>query len=248
MAFERKILCILMASSALFTGNSFADEVIVNGGFEVDTEETNSPFGWNVAEIGVLGSVISTSANVSPISGYDTAGAASGNNYALLDSFAPSTQVLYQAFTIGAVSSATLSFNWFYSDQSGGGVVFNEEAGLDYTSGGTFDANQHWRVDILRSESEIFSTDSLDTLFTTGHFFPSGPTYVSGQFDIMGGLNPNGGTYVLRFANVGNQGAAQFGIDNVSLQVTPVPEADTSAMLLAGLGVIGFVARRRKAV
>jgi hypothetical protein len=28
--------------------------------------------------------------------------------------------------------------------------------------------------------------------------------------------------------------------------ITPVPEADTSAMLLAGLGLIGFMARRRK--
>jgi hypothetical protein len=30
--------------------------------------------------------------------------------------------------------------------------------------------------------------------------------------------------------------------------VNPVPEADTSAMLLMGAGVLGFMARRRKQV
>lgn len=33
-----------------------------------------------------------------------------------------------------------------------------------------------------------------------------------------------------------------------SLVLTPVPEPETYAMLLAGLGVVGFVARRRKSV
>ena len=36
-------------------------------------------------------------------------------------------------------------------------------------------------------------------------------------------------------------------IDNLSLAVTPVPEPETYAMLLAGLAVIGSIARRRKA-
>lgn len=36
-------------------------------------------------------------------------------------------------------------------------------------------------------------------------------------------------------------------VDNIKMNVSAVPEADTYAMLLAGLGLIGFVARRRKA-
>lgn len=45
-----------------------------------------------------------------------------------------------------------------------------------------------------------------------------------------------------------NEGQMQLGIDNVSLSVTPVPEPDTYAMLLSGLGLMGFVARRRTKV
>ena len=35
---------------------------------------------------------------------------------------------------------------------------------------------------------------------------------------------------------------------NLSSITTPVPEADTSAMLLTGLGLVGFMARRQKAI
>lgn len=36
-------------------------------------------------------------------------------------------------------------------------------------------------------------------------------------------------------------------VDNINLSVASVPEADTWAMLLAGLGLVGFAARRRRA-
>ncbi|MBI5789952.1 MAG: PEP-CTERM sorting domain-containing protein [Rhodocyclales bacterium] len=38
------------------------------------------------------------------------------------------------------------------------------------------------------------------------------------------------------------------GLDNVSVQAVaaPVPEPETYALMLAGLGLMGFVARRRK--
>jgi MYXO-CTERM domain-containing protein len=35
-------------------------------------------------------------------------------------------------------------------------------------------------------------------------------------------------------------------MQDIGWQVTPVPEADTWAMLLAGLGLVGFAARRRR--
>lgn len=46
-----------------------------------------------------------------------------------------------------------------------------------------------------------------------------------------------------RFAGSYNDGYA----DNLSFVLTPVPEPETYAMLLAGLGLVGFMARRRKA-
>lgn len=39
----------------------------------------------------------------------------------------------------------------------------------------------------------------------------------------------------------------EWGIDNLRVSVTPVPEPSTYAMMLAGLGMLGAVARRRRA-
>jgi hypothetical protein len=68
--------------------------------------------------------------------------------------------------------------------------------------------------------------------------------YQSYSFDVSSIL-ASPGTYTLRFASVSNEGQLQVGIDNISLSVTPVPEPETYALLLAGLGLMGFVARRR---
>lgn len=240
-------LAWLLVGSAISASSAMADELIVNSGFEADSVETNSPFGWGVAENGALGSVVATNGNVSPISGYTTAGAASGSFYGLLDSFTPSAQVLYQTFTVGAVSSASLSFDFFYNDQSASGLIFND-AGLDYTAAGTFDANQHWRFDLLKSGTSLFSINPTDivTTYSFGNANTSNP-YTNFTYDLSSDLAA-GGTFTLRFATVSNQGALQLGVDNVSLLVTPVPEVDSYAMLLAGLGVMGFVVRRRNAV
>lgn len=56
----------------------------------------------------------------------------------------------------------------------------------------------------------------------------------------------DGTTQTVSFAAIGG-GASGAVIDNVVVNVTPVPEATEAAMLLAGLGVIAFMVRRRSA-
>jgi hypothetical protein len=55
------------------------------------------------------------------------------------------------------------------------------------------------------------------------------------------------GSYYLNVAGISN--GSQGGIYNGAISVSaPVPEPETYAMLLAGLGAVGFLARRRKNV
>ncbi|MTV39943.1 FxDxF family PEP-CTERM protein [Duganella radicis] len=53
------------------------------------------------------------------------------------------------------------------------------------------------------------------------------------------------GSQLLTFSSVGGDGYSGAVLDNVSLAAA-VPEPETYAMLLAGLGLVGFAARRKK--
>ncbi|MYM66484.1 DUF642 domain-containing protein [Pseudoduganella sp. FT55W] len=52
------------------------------------------------------------------------------------------------------------------------------------------------------------------------------------------------GSQLLKFSSVGGDGYSGAVLDNVVL--TAVPEPETYAMLVAGLGLVGFAARRKK--
>ena len=55
----------------------------------------------------------------------------------------------------------------------------------------------------------------------------------------------NAGATLLQFASVGGDNYSGAVLDNVSVTAA-VPEPETYAMLLAGLGLLGFIARRKK--
>jgi hypothetical protein len=55
-----------------------------------------------------------------------------------------------------------------------------------------------------------------------------------------------GTTTTLEFRNTQVAGMQYSFLDNVSVEVTPVPEPETCALMLAGLSLVGFAARRRK--
>jgi len=62
-----------------------------------------------------------------------------------------------------------------------------------------------------------------------------------------GGWTNPGNVYALNLYDSYNAATGQFsGKHQDQLYITPVPEPETYAMLLAGLGLMGFVARRRR--
>ena len=86
---------------------------------------------------------------------------------------------------------------------------------------------------------EVFwNGGSLGTFSGTGS--ASGNTWRVETLDVLG----TGEWTTLRFDAVGTSDSLGGSLDNVS--VTAVPEPQTYALMLAGLGVMGFLVRRRK--
>jgi len=84
---------------------------------------------------------------------------------------------------------------------------------------------------------------------STGDLVPSSGTWLqTNNYDLwtLTGTNLSAGNYYLQVSgNLTSDNPASFS-GSVAL-AAPVPEPETYGMMLAGLGVLGFLARRRKA-
>lgn len=242
---------LVLAALVLGSAQASATQLIQNGGFEADAAGSYAPTGWNVTETMAIGGVMVDNGTVSPASGWATTGAASGSNYALLDSYWPGAFIMTQSFTTGAVSSATLSFKMFVNDNSvAGNTYLNDSLDVQAAIDAGTPVNLA-RVDLLKSGAAADATgsDVVATIFYLGgatgpNFQDQSNSYGEFTYDLSG-LLATGGNYTLRFATASSVGSMVMGVDNVSLQVTAVPEPESYAMLLAGLGLIGAISRRR---
>lgn len=241
---------LVLAALVLGSAQAGATQLIQNGGFEADAAGSYAPTGWTVTETMAIGGVVVDNGTLSPASGWATAGAAAGNNYAVLDSYWPGAFIMTQSFNTGAVSSATLSFKMFVNDNSADGIT-TVRNNLDVQAANdAYLPINYARVDLLKSgaSADASASDVVTTFYLGGatgrKFQDQSNGYGDFSYDLSG-LLANGGNYTLRFATASNVGSMVMGVDNVSLQVTAVPEPESAAMLLAGLGLIAAISRRR---
>jgi hypothetical protein len=236
----RSLLGSLIVGSFLLLASGMpvraASSLITNGGFE-----SGSFTGWTVTNWG-SGAWFVDSDTSPPLNGADipTVGPAAGTYYAVTDQEGPTTAALRQTFTVPSDAvSLILSFQMFVDNYGSFTVGSN---GLDHTS----IPNQHARVDLLTAAATAFDTGSgvLANFYIGSDSGEKPHSYKSYQFEISPFVVP-GGTYQLRFAETDNQGILLQGVDNISI-VPVVPEPETYALFLAGLGFVLARARLRK--
>jgi cysteine-rich repeat protein len=189
--------------------------IVLNGGFDLGTLD-----GWTVDTQNAGSFFIDAPGTTTPESGNPTApNALGGLFYAVADELGAGTHALSQTITIPAdATSAVLDFQMFANNWNAGGT-FVASAGLDDT---TPNPNQHARVDLLNPGFGPFDT-SPDAVVRNVYLgadplSPPANPYTTYNVDISADVAP-GQSYVLRFADTGNRGFFNLGVDNVSVTV-----------------------------
>lgn len=235
--------------ATLVASNATAVELLTNGDFE-----TGALTGWTVTDLAGGSGTFLASANdgsAPPFPGGSGGATAinpgGGTTYAVSDQGGPGAHALTQAFvTPGAFSSITFSFDQFMNDFSGGSNPTVDPGGLDHTVLAT---NQHARVDILTGGAHPLSTAPADIVLAVLVPVPAAgagpnPWISSPLFELAPILAPLT-SYQVRFAEADNSGFLNLGVDNVSVFATAVPAPAALPLLLGGIALLGFAARRR---
>ena len=148
-------------------------------------------------------------------------------------------------YTENGITLGTLSPNSFFAQsgtraQAGEGILLN---GAPTTMVVTFAGAPAFNVNSIAFNDE--NPNGPQTVTFTG-FYAAGGTIVEtrvtdGNVNTYEVFNPTGNFSGLSSLRINTAFTVW---DNIS--VTPVPEPETYAMMLAGLGMLGFAARRRK--
>jgi PEP-CTERM motif len=215
----KSLSIVAAAALALCAGAAHADNGFANGGFEAGPGVATPAASWLG---GAAGYSLSTDART-------------GSYAAQLMSPAFNAAVMLQnsieqgglpALTVG--DTPVLSF-WAKGTAGGTGNVLFALRYLDGVGNILYNSmNQFFQGAI--------NTSAYTQITFNGGVVPAGATAAFIEFSQA--IGPIGGI---------DGPAGKVLIDDINLQIaTPVPEPETTALMLAGLGVIGFIVRRRR--
>ena len=154
---------------------------------------------------------------------------------AMTDGQGPGAHALYQDFVVPASGgSATLNFSLFVGNRADG-FYTPATPSLDFS---TPELNQQARVDIMRPVDpfSVAAPDILLNVYQTspGDALVSGYTALTADLTALFAAHP-GETLRLRFAETDNVFMFQLGVDDVDLDVVPVPEPALLLLMTAGM-------------
>lgn len=230
----------LAAATALALSAGMAQAVTVNafanGGFEtLPSVAGQFAQGWRGVN-GAPGSLSTTVARTGsnsgqlrvPDPGFNGSGLVQNSvDDGMLAALDPSNWGTAPTLSFWALGNASITGNVNYSLRylNSTGSILNPVVNTSF--GGLINPNTWTQITLAGTVIPVNTTAVfLEMTLATG---PTGVT-----------TNPDG--------TVTDYGQARIWIDDITLNVTAVPEPGTYALLLAGLGIVGAVARRRRSV
>jgi hypothetical protein len=156
----------------------------------------------------------------------------------------------HSGFTLGSSPSAIRGIEFVYDGPALTSASFRHDAGaaikaFDYESGGNMfagytAANRHISVEFFSQPSNDFEVTHTSTWTVKGTTLAD----FIGSFATADN-KPTPVFSVLSLARFSLDGSGAWSQADSSKWVAPIPEPETYAMLLAGLGMLGFVGKRR---
>lgn len=201
------------------TAFAFADPVLVNGSFEAVAITTGTGYAYQT----IPAAAPQQDFNGAPGFGWTLAeGSGLSSNGSAFNP--PTITAGTQALFLQGSTSASQSLNF-----AAGSYVLNFTIG-GRQNDGCCDGNQWVRVTVSNGSGTV-----LSQLVSTASYSPFAPQSLA--------FSTGAGAYTVTFAGLAERDSTAF-VDAVS--IASVPEPAATASLVAGLGLAGLVARRRK--
>jgi len=217
-------LAVVLLAVALAAPAAAAAATVVNGNFETGNLE-----GWHKQDSTGFGDWYVYKGTKPPISesGRNTAPvpAPPQGDYAVIaDQLDPDTLILYQDISLAAGAKHQLSLQAFYSSNKPLAVPTPDSLSTDPSVIGE-QANQQFRIDLIRPDAPLESIDPADLLRTIFSTQPGDPVTMP-PTRLSASLTPYAGQTVrLRIVVAAGREALNAGIDDVAVATTPVPDS-----------------------
>ncbi len=217
----------MVSLSVSVGGNAFADSTLAQWTFESSVPTTAGPFAPEVGSGSALGFHASPSVVYSNPVGNGSAESFSSNFWSIGD---------YYQFQVSTVGYSGINLSWDQASSNTGPRDFKLSYSLD---GSGFTDHDDYMVLANASPNPVWNSSTASSTYNISYdlssiFALNNQSTVYFRLVDISTFSANGGT-------VGTAGTNR--IDNFT--VTAVPEPETYAMFLAGLGLVGLLARHQ---